>query len=351
LKFAGSRWLRLAGSVALLGFLAWRTDWRQIAAAFAGLRVGLWLLAVGLYVLTQLVSSLRWRLLARPLGFSQPLGQFIAFYYVGMFFNLVLPTSVGGDVVRAWYLDGRSGRRGAAFLSVFADRVSGLLMLIAIACGAVAGSPLDLPWHVSWTVYGIGTAAALGLAMLFLLARPNAKYKMQSAKGKMEAKSSTARQPWRQRLLNLPFALCILYFALFPSRRIFFVTTFLSVVVQSGNVVLVWLVGRALGVTVPLSYYAILVPVVTLLTMVPISLNGMGVREWGTVLLLGSVGVDAAMALTLAFLWFATYSVVSLAGAGYYLLGRFPRFEVRSDDEAVRGDPDQGREGQPRAAA
>ena len=51
------------------------------------------------------------RLLAGPLGFRQPLRRFVAVYFVGMFFSLALPTSVGGDVVRAWYLDGRSGRR------------------------------------------------------------------------------------------------------------------------------------------------------------------------------------------------------------------------------------------------
>src|SRR3954452_25504408 len=73
--------LRPAGSVALLAFLAWRTDWGEIARAFAGLRLGWWLLAVGLYAMTQVVSSLRWRLLAGPLGFRQTLRQFIAYYY------------------------------------------------------------------------------------------------------------------------------------------------------------------------------------------------------------------------------------------------------------------------------
>ena len=86
-----------------------------------------------------------------------------------MFFNLVLPTSVGGDVVRAWYLDGGSGRKVPAFLSVFADRASGLLMLIAIACVAAVCSPLDLPPRITWSVCGIAAAAVLGLGTLFVL--------------------------------------------------------------------------------------------------------------------------------------------------------------------------------------
>src|SRR5947209_8083614 len=103
-----SKKLRLVVSVALLGCLAWRTDWARVGHAFAQMRPGLWLAAVGLYLATQVVSGLRWRLLAEPLGFEQSLARFTGLYFVGMFFNLVLPTSVGGDVVRAWYLDGGS---------------------------------------------------------------------------------------------------------------------------------------------------------------------------------------------------------------------------------------------------
>jgi len=128
-------------------------------------------------------------------------------------------------------------------------------------------------------------------------------------------------------------------------------TTLLSLVVQSANVVVLWLAGLSLGVGVPASYYWILVPVVTLLTLFPVSLNGMGVREWGTVLLLAPLGVGAEAATALAFLWFLTFGAVSAAGAGFYLFGRFPRFEVRSDDKPVRRDPDQGREGQHKDAA
>jgi uncharacterized membrane protein YbhN (UPF0104 family) len=333
--------LRPAGSVALLAFLAWRTDWAQIARVFAGLRAGWWLLAVGVYAATQVVSSVRWRLLARPLGFRQGQGQFVAYYYVGMFFNLVLPTSVGGDVVRAWYLDGRSGRKAAAFLSVLADRVSGVLMLIAIACAAAAASPLDLPPHVTWMVYGLGACAGAGLVGLLGAARYSV----------LSTEYSVLRMGWRAGLTKLLAAARGLHDALLPCPRVLLVTTLLSVVVQAANVLVVWLAGLALGVDVPASYYWILMPVVALLTLLPVSVNGMGVREWGTVLMLAPLGVAPEAATALAFLWFLTFSAVSVAGAFFYLFGRFPRFEVRHDDQPVRRDPDQGRERQPPAAA
>src|SRR5260370_27638433 len=130
--------LRLGVSGVLLGWIAWHTDWVQMGQAFARLRVGLWLAALATLALTQAVSALRWQMLARPLGFDRPLWQYTGFYFIGMYFNLLLPTSVGGDVVRAWYLDRRSGRRLAAFVAVLLDRLSRLLVLLGLAFVATA---------------------------------------------------------------------------------------------------------------------------------------------------------------------------------------------------------------------
>src|SRR5262249_30705606 len=97
------KWIKFAVSGALLALLAWRTNWTQVGDAFARLDRHLWFAAVGLYLATQAVSAWRWQLLSRPLGFERPLSHYLGFYFIGMFFNLVLPTSVGGDVVRAFY--------------------------------------------------------------------------------------------------------------------------------------------------------------------------------------------------------------------------------------------------------
>lgn len=328
--------LRFVASVILLGFLAWHTDWHQVREAFARLDLRLWLLGVALYAVTQVVSSLRWALLARPLGFDRRLGDYLAFYYVGMFFNLVLPTSVGGDVVRAWYLDGRSGRRLPAFLSVLLDRGSGLLVLLLIACVAAALSPIALPRGLAAGVWAAGALAVVGLAFLALTA------------GRIAGPIGRLLGARVGRLISSIDDLKTIFWS---RRGLLVSTTLLSVVVQAANVVLVWLIGHALGAPVPAAYYAVLVPVVTLLTLLPVSLNGMGVREGAMVLLLAPFGITEGTALSLAFLWFLTFTAVSLLGVGFYLFGGFPRFEVRGDDDPVDRGSDQGREGQLEAAA
>jgi uncharacterized protein (TIRG00374 family) len=360
-----SKKLRLAASVVLLAVLAWRTEWSQVRAAFATLRLDLWLLAAGIYAATQAVSVLRWQLLARPLGFREPFGRYLSYYYIGMFFNLVLPTSVGGDVVRAWYLDAKSGRRTEAFVSVIADRVSGVIVLLLIALIALNLRNVDLPAWMSLTVTAMTGGALLTLAVLFFLSkRVDTPY--------------TGRSSLRFQLVKLIRAISDLPAVIMPDRHTFLLTTFLSVVVQLANVLIVWLVGVALHVSVPGSYYFILVPTVTLLTLLPISLNGMGVREGATALLLAPLGVDPGTAMTLAFLWFAAFMLPSLGGVFFYLGAGVPRYrepgpedrqqpppvssvpcplspvpcddgEDGSNGQSLGGDPNQGRAGQPRA--
>ena len=319
-----SKKLRLLVSVALLGWLAWCADWSRIAHIFRHLRLELWLAAVLLYVLTQFVSALRWRLLAEPLGFQHALRRYAAYYFIGMYFNLFLPTSVGGDVVRAWYLDSKSGRRLPAFLSVFVDRFSGLLMLLALACAAALLCPVPLDRWVAASVWTTAACAFLGLLSLPILARFTAKFE-------------------RMRRLVAGIRLYL------DRPRLILTTTGLSLIVQAANVILVWLVGRAIGAPVPGSYYWILVPMVTLLTLLP-SVNGIGIREGGVLLFLHPLGVDEPTALTLSFLWFAVFTAASLVGAGIYLFGNFSRPEEQSDDESFGGDSDQGRARQLKAA-
>jgi uncharacterized membrane protein YbhN (UPF0104 family) len=333
------RW-RMLGTLGLAILLAWRLDRTALASALSGAHAGWWLAAVGVFLLAQAVSSWRWQMLAGALGCGGPYHRYLGHYFIGMFFNLVLPTSVGGDVVRGWYLGKAESRRGPAYLSVLADRASGLMVLVVLACLAALCCPTPLaPW-LTWIVAGLGFGVVAGTLSLPLL----------------------PRLPLPEKAARLVEASLVSLgtFSLLASA------TALSAVVQGANVIVVWLIGLGMGVEIPLAYYGVFVPLVALLTLLPISLNGMGLREVGTVALLGPLGVPAETAVTLAVLQFAAYSAAGLVGGGVYLMGRFPRFgtlagssangpgagvEVPSDAESVGGYPDQGRTRKPPAAA
>ena len=290
------KYLRVVVSAVLLALIAWRTDFSEVASQFAHLRIELWFAAVGLYLVTQVASARRWQVYAGELGFEQTLPQYFAYTLTGMFFGLLLPTMIGGDVLRVWYLNGQSGRKWPAIASVFLERVNSLVVLIAAACFGVLISPVELPWWITACVWGIAACAGIGLALLPVL--------------KCWSRLSSERREQLQMLVSL-----------FSSPRMLVEPTLMSILIQVVAVLILWCLGLSIGLEVPITYYFVLVPMVSLLMMLPISLNGMGVREGGTVLMLLPLGVDESAALTLAFLWFTTSVAVSLIGGAVYLFG------------------------------
>jgi uncharacterized membrane protein YbhN (UPF0104 family) len=320
------KYVRILGSAILLAVIAWRLDWGHVAAALHRLGIGYLLGAVLLYVSLQVASSLRWRLLARVQGFDGPLFRYVAYYFIGMFFNLALPTSVGGDVVRVWYLAGQegsgpvAGRRLAALVSVLAERVNGVVVLVTLACVStlLCSTPLET-WLV-WTVVGIGVVTLLALVSVPGLRALFGAFPLLATSTKLAPLNRLVDDGWRY------------------SHRpgVLVSATLLSVVVQVGNVVIGYLIGQALGLPVPALYYGLIVPLVALLALVPISLNGMGLREAGFIVLLLPLGVGEAEAVTFGFLTFMVTAVASLGGVGFYLWVRYPRFRGAAADAARR---------------
>lgn len=374
---------RVAVTTVLLGLLAYRIDWSQLARDLAGSHIQLWFLAILVYLLSQVASSIRWRWLAAPLGFHQPLRKFLGYYFIGMVFNMLLPTGVGGDVVRAFYLDAKSGRRLAAFLSVLADRGSGLVVLLALACFGVLLYPHPLDPRIAAIVWITASLALAGLGFVAVIAllkprsvrRWDDKYVPSHQRKGLKSKWKHLRARLRAITLSLAHA-----FTLYLHRPGLLIgTTFLSVIVQAANVLLVWLIGQALEVPAPAAYYWILVPMVSLAVMIPVDINGAAIRPYATAALLAPLGVSSEKATALAFMWLGAVVVASLTGLPFYLFGRYPRFkptdanggsqelpsaalsplapspfgsnmEVRIDDGSLCGNPDQRRAGEPSPA-
>lgn len=331
-----STYLRIAVSVVLLGGVAWRTDWDVVSAKFANLNWGLWLAAVGTLVFAQGFSARRWQLFAQEMRFTRTLPQYCAYYFIGTYFNLLLPTSVGGDVVRVWYLDGKSGRKLAAFASVFLERVNGLVVLIGVACVGALITPIPLPWWVHACVWSVAGCALLGMISLPLVQR----WQRVPAERRAQMKDMLDQ-------VHAP--------------RVLGEATVMSILVQVTGVVSLWLIGMALGLDIPVAYYCILGPMVSLLTLLPISINGIGLREVGTIAFLTPLSVNEDAAKTLAFLWFASSIAVSLLGGLVYLFGAYPRAatnpatatlnEGPNENGSVDRDTDQGRAGEHKKAA
>lgn len=276
-------------SGALLYVLLADLQWSRILDALAGLPPWILALMLGVYLLAQLLSCLRWRLICAALGLSATWRYLMSLYFIGMFCNLFLPTGVGGDAVKSIALGRASHSHIKAAQSILFDRFSGLVALCLLAAAALlfvhAGITWIRPLVLTVTLSGLGV-------MLFL--------------------------PALIRLLSGPWPQCGQYLTpvarLYHEPRRFLLMFFLAVMIQGLGIVLVAGLGESLGIRLSLSYYVVYWTLITLLTLLPVSINGLGVREAGFVYFFGLEGVPEALSLTLSLLIFAIQACVALFG-------------------------------------
>jgi uncharacterized membrane protein YbhN (UPF0104 family) len=310
---------QLAASAGLLAYLLSQADVARLLGLWGGIRQPLLWLALALHFGGVLISALKWWLLLRAAGEPVPYGWAVRTYLVGQFFSNFLPTQIGGDAVRVYYLSRRIGRPALAIASVFVERVTGFLALTAIAAvalGASAGTLRDAP-QIMLGVVACVLAAGAGLAVAFAapwLARLATRLPLPDVLA------------WRRKIGS--FADSMATFYAYP--RALALVIALAFGYQISWVALNYVGARALGVDVPPGLVALMVPVSDIVGLIPIFFNSLGAREGTFVLLLGRAGVPAESALAISFLIFAVRLVASLAGGLLYALGGVER--LRADN-------------------
>jgi uncharacterized membrane protein YbhN (UPF0104 family) len=222
-------------------------------------------MALCLYLLTQCLCACRWAVLSRTIGCQGTSGEFLRYYFIGMFLNLFLPTAIGGDLGRSYYLGKGAAGPARAVVSVLADRGIGFLALMSIASTSLFLSPpMELPRLLPTAVFLASFALLCGFLLPF-----NAKVRsLLSRAGK-------------------PIALAAGYW---EKPRLLAGTLLFSILLQMSVVAVNVLVGISLGITLPWTAYIALVPLVSAVSMLP-SIGGIGVRENAYVFFLGTAGV------------------------------------------------------------
>jgi glycosyltransferase 2 family protein len=309
------RWklvLKLFVSVGLLAYLARRVDLAQMARFLEAANPWLLVVAWSLYLFGQFLSAVKWRRLATAVGFRAPLSRFVAYYFIGMFFNAFGFGTVGGDMIRALYLAGGAGRRALALNTVVADRVSGLLVLLAIALvSLLVLHQYELPAAIYWGVIAFSAALLGGWRML-----PHVLPRLLPAQNRL------------RRLIERDLA------PYWNDGRLLAEIGALSAIFHLSQITVLLILTRALGIEVPPSYCFIVGPLVNVMAAIPVSLNGLGVREGGYVYFLSHVGVPRASAVAFALSWFAVVMLAGAVGGTVYLVYRqSPRDESQSDRE------------------
>jgi len=263
-------------------------------------------LAVVVFLSSTFLNAHRWQLLAQAVGLEKSLLKLTQLCFVGLFFNLFLPSTVGGDVSRCYYLSKGTGKYMNAFYSVMADRTVGLAVLFLFATTGIllgpggGGLPLQLKLPIiAGTLFVFGLVPFAPALSKKILGENNFIAR--------QINDSPAHVYW-------------------SNKGLMFTALGLSIVMQVVIVAVHVAIGLALGLThIPLWYYFVFYPSVAVLGFVTPSFNGIGIREWAyTYFLTTSIGgADGAHALAYAIMWLGLTTVASLVGGLVYLLGHF----------------------------
>jgi uncharacterized membrane protein YbhN (UPF0104 family) len=306
-QFLSSRWLKVGISVGLFAFLLKSADLSVFARQISAVRPEVFLLLFLGYLAGQVLSAYRWRLLAQPLGFDQPLRVFTVYYFVGMYLNLFAPSTVVGDLGRGLFLSERAGGVGRALQSVLADRVSGVVMLLWVsAVGFLLFGPTVLPAALCY-----GTIAAALCTVVGWWTLPHLVPLFFSPGHKVYRLVEKVLLPYQTRP-GLIAGVCGL-----------------AVVFHLFQLGLQILLSHALGLTVPIWYLILFIPLVTILSTLPFSFNGLGVREGGYVAFLALVGIGKEEALAFSLLWTALLFAAGLFGGLVLLVSSEARFSFQ----------------------
>lgn len=304
--------LKVALSAALLAVLLQRMPAGQVSAALRA-AIPAWLAAgAALLFLSNVLGSYQWSRLLRAVEIRIPFWKVLAYYHVGLFFNNFLPANVGGDIARVVDASRYARTRATALATVLLDRMIGTVSLAGLAL--VTTLPALDQFHLTMLYLALVGFFALSVTLVWAVFHPHALRMVEAVLARVGlARFRPALDELAARLGHYR-----------GQRALLFQLLVVGLITQLSRVGVHVLVARALGLDVPVTYFFLFVPLLAVIVSLPISLNGIGVREGAGVVLFGLVGVERAQAFSLQFTTYLVSVAVSLLG-GLVFLARVPR--------------------------
>jgi glycosyltransferase 2 family protein len=297
--------LKLVISLALVGMILRLADISEVAARFAAIEPGPVAIAIALCFSQILLAGIRWNIIGLGTGHFIGRWQTMRVIFAAMFCNQVLPTSIGGDIVRVGLLVRLGVPTGRAARTVVLDRTAGLLSLLTLmmVTSIVLGEHLPPAWPVN-VIRSLPVAAiALVLGLLFIGDR---------VAGIVER---WPRLIWVAGLLRdsnrvLPGGLSTV------------VILFLSYGIHCASAASIWVLARGLGVEIDFIQVLGFLPIVILMVLLPLSIAGWGVREGTIVTLFALLGIESASAFAVSLLWGIAIAVSAIVAGTIWGLTR-----------------------------
>jgi len=300
---------RIVVGVGLILFLLWRLDFNKILSNIQSLEASYLFYGLITYLFFVIVSAWRWQVLLDFKKFVIPFGRTSVLYFIALFFNNLLPTTVGGDVMRVLYT--MKKRKADALAIVLVDRILGFVGLFVFALFAVLYLLIVKQQTEFLPFIVIGLVAIVFITYVFFSER------VYSMLAPMVQKLKVLRLGERLNRLHEaatefggawgPITLCVVH----------------SIIIQALLAIAPFFVLLAMGnFEVGILPFFIYVPIINVVSMIPVSLNALGVREYFYVLLFARAGVAGETSLAVSLVSFFLLFLLSLIGGVFFILYR-----------------------------
>lgn len=313
--------LRVFISVSLIAFLLSIANLTELWEALKSASIWFLLIALVLAFSRVFISAFRWRIMLSPKGMRVPFVSLTSFYFVGSFFNMFLPTVLGGDVVRGYELARYSRRAVDSAATVLMERIIGFLALFLICWISLLIGFQKLEGTNILVFIGVMSFAFIVTLVVLFNARLMQRIlsltriiKRWNVEGRLKETFNSVH-------------------AFARARGVMFKAFVVSLVFQFVGIISTYVISEALGLGVPLVYFLMVMPIIWVIMMVPISIAGLGVREGAFVLFFTQQGVSTENALLLSLLFFGLTVVIALVGGIIFLWGGYRRRKFQSGKE------------------
>ncbi|MDA0748605.1 MAG: lysylphosphatidylglycerol synthase transmembrane domain-containing protein [bacterium] len=294
--------LKATVSLALLAWILCRIDVGTALSLFQNLSPVWIATALALGVGGFLISALKWSLLP---GVSGSFFHLLKLFWIGAFFNNLLPGRTGGDLVRAYGISRNAPDKIGAALTVALDRGLNLVALVVLALVALLAYPQGLPALARQNLLlALGLFSMTGILAILLIPAIAHRFSEHTRIRRLLDGTTAALTGLLQRPVCTmqTFVLALLY--------------------QSAVILVNYAVARALGLQIEPAIFFYLIPVTALVTMAPVTLNGFGLRESAYAFVFTRAGVSAESAVAISLGATLCMIVLSLVGGIFYATGR-----------------------------
>ena len=314
-------------SIALIWYLFSITEFSAVIASLTSASP-VWLVCAFItLIIGKIITSYRWQVLLQAQQINIPLRFLIGSVFVGQFFNSFLPTTIGGDAMRAYDTATFSKNSTKSVVSVFADRIIGVfalafLAVVALVIGLVSGQ--DVSFYVV-PVLAVFLFCLIGMLLVFnsqmykSMERILILIHLEKISNKLEEAYLSFNV-----LRNVPRVLMIAFLA--------------SLLLQVNVILFYYFIGLSLNIGVSILYFSLIVPVALVVLLVPFSINGIGIREGIFVYLLTGLGVTNQDAIALSWISFGLMLSQGIIGGIIFALRGY-RLGESKDDSSVFQKP------------